>query len=193
MYNFSNKITFLQVDYPDIDPNEIYEYDDLINAGYTLVPSKNKKALLRRNEIVKKYGIPMQVVVENYDLNKIAVDYEARGKVRLVQRNGLWVIFTDGIKEIAISVGEIANYSTLSVKTFFVLKEEEVADIIDDEYVEEYIKESFVVERNLQPDLISQTFLSKGQILGIENISYAELYSKYDENNPNIYAKIVHQ
>ena len=191
MYNFSNKITFLLVDYPDIDPNEIYEYDDLINAGYTLVPSKNKKALLRRNEIVKKYGIPMQVVVENYDLNKIAVDYEARGKVRFVQRNGLWVIFTDGIKEIAISVGEISNYSNLSVKTFFVLKEEELADIVDDEYVEEYIKESFVVERNLQPDLISQTFLSKGQILGIENISYAELYSKYDENNPNIYAKIV--
>jgi len=149
MYNFSNKITFLLVDYPDIDPNEIYEYDDLINAGYTLVPSKNKKALLRRNEIVKKYGIPMQVVVENYDLNKIAVDYEARGKVRLVQRSGLWVIFTDGRKEIAISVGEIANYSTPSVKTFFVLKEEEVADIIDDEYVEEYIKESFVVERDL--------------------------------------------
>jgi hypothetical protein len=79
------------------------------------------------------------------------------------------------------------------VKTFFVLKEEEVADIIDDEYVEEYIKESFVVERDLQPDLISQTFLSKGQILGIENLSYAELYSKYDENNPNIYAKIVRQ
>jgi len=149
MYNFSNKITFLLVDYPDIDANEIYEYDDLINAGYTLVPSKNKKALLRRNEIVKKYGIPMQVVVENYDLNKIAVDYEARGKVRLVQRSGLWVIFTDGRKEIAISVGEIANYSTPSVKTFFVLKEEEVADIIDDEYVEEYIKESFVVERDL--------------------------------------------
>lgn len=193
MYNFSNKITFLLVDYPDIDPNETYEYDDLINAGYTLVSSKNKKALLRRNEIVKKYGIPMDVVVENYDLNKIAVDYEARGKVRLVQRNGLWVIFTDGIKEIAISVGEIANYSTLSIKTFFVLKEEEVADIIDDIYVEEYIKESFVVERNLQPDLISQTFLSKGQILGIENLSYAELYSKYDENNPNIYAKIAHQ
>lgn len=193
MYNFSNKITFLLVDYPDIDPNEIYEYDDLIDAGYTLVPSKNKKALLRRNEIVKKYGMPMQVVVENYDLNKIAVDYEARGKVRLVQRSGLWIIFTDGIKEIAISVGEIANYSTPSVKTFFVLKEEEIADIIDDEYVEEYIKESFVVERDLQPDLISQTFLSKGQILGIENLSYAELYSKYDENNPNIYAKIVHQ
>ena len=191
MYNFSNKITFLLVDYPDIDPNEIYEYDDLIYAGYTLVPSKNKKALLRSNEIVKKYGIPLQVVVENYDLNKIAVDYEARGKVRFVQRNGLWVIFTDGIKEIAISVGEISNYSNLSVKTFFVLKEEELADIVDDEYVEEYIKESFVVERNLQPDLISQTFLSKGQILGIENISYAELYSKYDENNPNIYAKIV--
>lgn len=193
MYNFSNKITFLLVDYPDIDPNEVYEYDDLIDAGYTLVPSKNKKALFRRNEIVKKYGMPMQVVVENYDLNKIAVDYEARGKVRLVQRSGLWVIFTDGIKEIAISVGEISNYSNLSVKTFFVLKEEEVADIIDDEYVEEYIKESFVVERDLQPDLISQTFLSKGQILGIENISYAELYSKYDESNPNIYAKIVHQ
>lgn len=193
MYNFSSKITFLSVDYPDIDPNEIYEYDDLIDAGYTLVPSKNKRALLRKNEVVKKYGIPMQVVVENYDLNKIAVDYEARGKVRFVQRNGLWVIFTDGIKEIAISVGEIAHYSALSVKTFFVLKEEELADIIDDEYVEEYIKKSFVAERNLQPDLISQTFLSKGQILGIENISYVELYSKYDENNPNIYAKIVHQ
>ena len=193
MYNFSSKITFLSVDYPDIDPNEIYEYDDLIDAGYTLIPSKNKRALLRKNEVVKKYGIPMQVVVENYDLNKIAVDYEARGKVRFVQRNGLWVIFTDGIKEIAISVGEIAHYSALSLKTFFVLKEEELADIVDDEYVEEYIKKSFVAERDLQPDLISQTFLSKGQILGIENISYVELYSKYDENNPNIYAKIVHQ
>lgn len=193
MYNFSNKITFLSVDYPDIDPNEIYEYDDLINDGYTLIPSKNKNALLQRNEIIKKYGIPMQVVVENYDLKKIAVDYEARGRVRLVQNTGLWVIFTDGRKEIAISVGEIANYSTLSMQTFYVLKQEELGDIVDDEETERYIRESFMAERSIPENLISQTFLSKSQILCIENISYIELYSKYDETNPNICVKISHE
>ena len=63
-------IVFYRAEYPDIDPNIVYTYEELIGEGYYI---GTKDVSQFEDETKYHFGIPVRLKVKEFDYDKIKI------------------------------------------------------------------------------------------------------------------------
>ena len=87
-------ITFYEGEYPDIDPNVTYSDGELLKEGLTMKPIGNNSYI--EDETRHYFGIPINVVTQDYDYDKIQRVCGFKKLPRIETASRKEITFTDG-------------------------------------------------------------------------------------------------
>lgn len=184
----NKQIRFYVADYPDVDPNVVHNYDDLIEAGYSV---KGKKHSYIEDEAKYRFGIGIDVVTKDYDYDKIQQDFVFCKPPIIESRSKYTTVFTDGTVSIAIKKHELSKYVKTVTRNLFVFKRTEIYNLSADDELYNVLRTLFIKERGIEPTLEDTYFLSRSMLS--ETIIYRpslDLLKYYDVDNPNLFFSI---
>lgn len=200
------KVSFRIADYPNIDPNIHYYKTDLEREGYTLVPIfKDTQYKVVYSDVAKTYGVPMSLIVREYDFDKIKRHYNCNGPVQFrgerqtgyafTDKNGSTgiakskvFVFSDNYGDISIDENEIGKFCTEKVRDYYVLQEREIESRVYDKRVITALENSFKEERGLVLNNYSYIHFALTQVSILEGKDISlELMHHFSHTEPSIY------
>ena len=175
--------------YPDIDPNTVHTYDELVSEGCMVF--KKEFVETKRNDAKDAFGILMQVSFPNYNFVKIKYDYKFATTPFLKEEKDDAVSFTDGEKTVTIGRDVIDKYINKSIRECYVVQVNGLVNLGNGTDVEHYLVEEFMLQEGIMFKYGTHHVLLLQQIKKIEKmVSGLVLTDKYNVDNPNIFAYI---
>ena len=187
-YNYISPkaVHIFSVDFPDVDPNVLYDIKELKQSGYTFAEKENDKI----SEALECFGEPLEVEIKNYNYQKIKDDHGVVGDLWLYSiANGTYAFEHD---EGMIELSENAikkEYTVIKRENKVAFKSECIVGNFSNAEVLEYLKESFVGARKADFESGKMLRLSIEQVCELEKMMpEKKLLEQYDcENGGNLF------
>ena len=96
MIQHKRKFEFLKINYPCIDPNQIYtprEMKELEQSGYRFEAIANVNNFTAISEVASTFGIPITVMYSVYNWEKIRKTYNIQSNIHFKMANSRCVVF----------------------------------------------------------------------------------------------------
>ena len=185
-------LVFYTAGFPDVDPNVSYRMEELRREGLTCGQITRIVGKSKPDEARDCFGENINVIVNVYDLGKIAALYDLDSKtIHKSQYTSTSVIFGDGKRLITITKEKIKQcYTKTIVDSKLVYSLQDIATV-SDVTIFEYLQESFLNERNVIFEEDGIYRLSYKQLSCVQKmIPDINLIGHYDnENDGNIFVK----
>jgi len=185
-------LVFYIAGFPDVDPNVSYRMEELQREGLTCGQITRIVGRYKPDEARDCFGENINVIVNVYDLGKIAALYDLDSKtIHKSQYTSTSVIFGDGKRLITITKEKIKQcYTKTIVDSKLVYSLQDIATV-SDVTIFEYLEKSFLNERNVIFEEDGIYRLSYKQLSCVQKmIPDINLIGQYDnENDGNIFVK----
>lgn len=183
-------LVFYIADFPDVDPNVQHKMSDLYSIGLTA--GNRQKGVNIVDEAIGVFGEEVGVIVNAYDLGKIAAMYDLNQNIHKCQFTSSSVIFGDGVRLVTIQKSLLKQcYMKTVVDTRPIYRLDVLCDDIDRVDVFDYLKKTFKRERNVEFEEDGIYRLSLEQVTHVQKmLPNVNLIGHYDnENGGNIFVQ----
>ena len=178
------KISFVKIDYIDIDPNIPYAFSELQRADFLSLTEEE----LQKNFVpeIREYVTEIETMSTKYDTKRLAKDYCFLGKVEVTPVSSEHYIVHDNDRRLLFRKAQLQKYITSTTTPYYVCKIIPITEINDDGAIEMFVRSSTRVEkRSLYNN--EMAILSAEQIDVIENMTKTSfLRQHFEEECPNI-------
>lgn len=187
-YNYISlkALNIFLIDFPDADPNILYDMKEMKESGYVFAEKENDKII----EAVESFGEPLEVEIKNYDYKKLRANYDVVGDLWLYSiANGVYAFEHDeGIIELTEDIVK-KEYTTTKKQSKIAFKSECIVGDFSDSETLEYLKDSFNGERKTDFKNGKLLRLSIEQVCELEKLMpNKKLLARYDcENGGNLF------
>lgn len=178
------KLSFVKIDYLDIDPNVPHSISELQKAGFFAMTEEE----WQRNLIpeLSEYATEIEGTHNEYDTKRLAKDYCFLGKVEVTPASSEHFIVHDNEKRLLFRKAQLQKYTTQTTTSYYVCKIVPIIEINDSGPLEIFIRSSTLAEkRNFYNNEIA--ILSAEQIDVIEHMTKTSfLRQHFEQEYPNI-------
>ena len=182
-------ITFYTAEYPDIDPNIQYSYNELINDGLSV---GRTNVSYREDEAKYFFGIEMNVSVQDFDYEKIKQKFGFEKTPWVNQCDKEKTVFTDGVISTTIKNHEIAHYVKENTEKLYVFRKTEICRVeTDNNGLNRVLREVFQRLTGYYPKVGDGYRLSYNMLTTLEDYDQTlELIKHYNTEQPNMFFTI---
>lgn len=184
-------ITFYQGEYPDVDPNVTYNDGELLKEGLTMKPMGNKCYI--EDETRHYFGIPINVVTQDYDYDKIQRVCGFKKLPRIETASRKEITFTDGRDSYTMGKHESIHFLKKENKNMLVFRKKEICKVKQKSYeMYSFLCSIFKKERGFTPLLGNTYVLSDVLIDKLERYERKTWLSHlFDAEHPNIFFTVT--
>lgn len=175
-------------DYPDFDPNVVQKWEE-VRKSCIMFPIEWTDTYA--NEVKDRYGIPMEILCENYNFIKMKYDFGFSQRPYIKDEDDSYLYLTDGEKNIKVSKNILGEYINKKIKKYYVAKIEVMVNLGVSTTVHNFLWNDFIENRKTVLKDGCYYALTERQIRSIERqVSGLDLLKEYDKENPNLFVHI---
>lgn len=182
-------ITFYTAEYPDIDPNIRYDYDELVKDGYSV---GRMNVSYREDEAKYFFGISMDVSVQDFDYDKIKQKFGFERIPWVNKCTNDMTVFTDGKISVVIKQHEVTHYVKTVVDKMYVFRKKEICKVKTSTLgLNKVLRDVFQRLSGYFPKIGDGYRLSYNMLTTLEDYDKSlELIKHYDMEQPNLFFTI---